>query len=235
MTTTILRFKQLANRIYFKMKLRQGALADTKEVFSEIYNRKYWGNSESISGGGSTLEYTKNIRKEIPLLLNQLGIKHIYDAPCGDFNWFQNIQWAEPPIYLGADIVEEIIKNNTEQYANSHIKFIQKNIITDAPPNLPSLSIWICRDCLFHLPLESAHAVLEKFLDSGIDYLLTSTHSNVKVNTQINVGDFRLIDLTKSPFNLPPPKHKITDFIGDHAERYLALWSKKEVKSALNS
>ena len=40
-------------------------------VFTDIYNTNKWGNKESVSGIGSTLENTKQIIKEINKILIQ--------------------------------------------------------------------------------------------------------------------------------------------------------------------
>jgi hypothetical protein len=45
-----------------------------KERFSRIYSINYWGHQESLSGKGSTLEHTQNLRVYIPALVKELGI-----------------------------------------------------------------------------------------------------------------------------------------------------------------
>ena len=59
--------------------------------FTNIYKNNYWGSSESKSGEGSNLDFTINIRSELPKLCKNYGIKVLFDAPCGDFNWMKHI------------------------------------------------------------------------------------------------------------------------------------------------
>ena len=57
-----------------------------EEVFSYVHSSNYWGNQESVSGSGSSLEYTKNTRQKLIGFVNQFNIKTIVDLCCGDFN-----------------------------------------------------------------------------------------------------------------------------------------------------
>lgn len=57
-----------------------------KGVFSEIFKTNKWRSTESVSGAGSELKYTANLRKHLPALFEELGVKSVLDAPCGDFN-----------------------------------------------------------------------------------------------------------------------------------------------------
>src|SRR3954471_18881233 len=82
-----------------------------EEIFTTYYRENVWINDESVSGDGSTLEYTKNLRQELPLLFETLQINSILDAPCGDFNWFREVSRG-PISYVGGDIVPDLIQRN---------------------------------------------------------------------------------------------------------------------------
>src|SRR5262249_14400546 len=69
-------------------------------------------------GAGSTLAYTQNLRRALPLLLTQLGVKRVLDAPCGDYHWFRFIERPPEMHYVGADIVKPLIVQNREHYEN---------------------------------------------------------------------------------------------------------------------
>ena len=62
-----------------------------KDRFSYIYSAHYWPSKESVSGPGSELRNTKNIREEITKIIKQYKIKKFLDIPCGDFTWIQSI------------------------------------------------------------------------------------------------------------------------------------------------
>ena len=63
-----------------------------QEVFTKIYDTKFWYNCESLSGAGSNLLYTENLRKELPKLFDIFNIKTVLDAPCGDMNWMRLVR-----------------------------------------------------------------------------------------------------------------------------------------------
>ncbi len=201
-------------------------VTNVKEIFQHHYTDNLWGNGESVSGPGSTIEYTENIRKELPELVNKLGIKVILDAPCGDFNWFRMISWKQPITYIGADIVEPLINRNQLLYGNQNQNFTYLNIIQDA---LPKADMWLCRDCLFHLSNEDILSVIENFLRSDVKYLLTSTHSNLE-NEDIQTGSFRLLNLQKEPFNFAQPIAFIEDWIEGYPIRHLGLWERESIR-----
>ncbi|MGM3307932.1 hypothetical protein ACSQ6I_18480 [Anabaena sp. WFMT] len=201
-------------------------VTNTKEIFEHHYTDNLWGNEESVSGPGSTIEYTENIRKEIPELVNKLGIKVILDAPCGDFNWFRMISWKKPITYIGADIVESLINGNQLLYGSQNHNFTYLDITQEA---LPKADMWLCRDCLFHLSNNDILSVIENFLRSDIKYLLTSTHSNSE-NEDIPTGSFRLLNLQKEPFNFAPPIAFIEDWIEGYPIRHLALWERESIR-----
>ncbi len=85
-----------------------------KKVFSKVYKQKTWGDIETISGPGSTLKETTVIRKVLPELLKQFDITSFLDAPCGDFNWIQQVDFGNC-VYIGVDIVESMIEANKKK------------------------------------------------------------------------------------------------------------------------
>ncbi len=140
---TLLRWRES-----LRMRLRLLNPGHAKSVFRDLYRHNEWDNPESVSGPGSTLVYTVNIRDQLPRLVEELEIHSILDAPCGDFNWFKSIEWNTPISYLGGDIVDDLVKVNQSRYANDQTKFLHLDIVRD---RLPKADLWLCRDCLFHL------------------------------------------------------------------------------------
>jgi hypothetical protein len=202
---------------------------DSKEIFHYHYTANLWGNEESVSGPGSTIEYTQNIQKEIPQLVSDLGIKVILDAPCGDFNWFRMITWKDGITYIGADIVEPLINRNQQLFGSQNKNFTYLDIVHDP---LPKADMWLCRDCLFHLSNHDILLAIENFFRSNIRYLLASTHSNCE-NEDIPTGSFRLLNLQKEPFNFGKPIALIEDWIEGYPIRHLALWERKVLMNTL--
>lgn len=213
-------------------------LKTIEERFNNIYQINYWSDNESISGSGSNLESTKNIRFHLPLLIKNYKIQSILDAPCGDLNWMFHILKDLKMDYFGADIVDELIIDNKKKYENQYIKFAKKNIIND---KLPKYDLMICRDCLFHLSYKDILLFFNNFLSSEIKFLLIDSHLNdnyVFKNKDIITGDFRLLDFFSEPFNFK--KNFVYSFddrnnleIKNFKQMY--LFSKSQIQSNLNN
>ena len=125
-------------------------------------------------------------------------------------------------------------------YKNDNIIFIPLNITSD---KLPNSNLMICRDCLIHLSFKNIKLFLENFRNSNINYLLLTSYklkdsSKVIKNIDITDGEFREIDLSVYPFNLPEPLFKILD--KDEQTKtsgyfcYLNLYSKKQIQEMIN-
>lgn len=210
-------------------KLKNGNLQD---IFTEYYRENYWENAESISGDGSTLEYTENIRREIPALVEKYRIKNILDAPCGDYHWFRHVARAPEVKYVGADVVEDLVRANREKYENSNTSFVKLDITSD---RLPSADLWICRDVLFHFSYRDIYLTLKNFIESDIKYILTTSHTECAVNADILSGQFRLLNLQLAPFDFQPPILAIDDWIEGFPVRKMCLWTRETIADALNA
>lgn len=201
------------------------------DTFTSIYKQNLWGDSESVSGAGSTLEYTENLRKDLPKLIKKFKIKSILDAPCGDFNWMKEVLPELDVKYIGSDIVKSLIDKLNETYGQDNLNFSVLDITHDG---LPSADLMICRDCLFHLHPDSVRQFFINFANSDIEYLLTTTHIN-KDNEFSNVrkmrsGDFKRIDLFSHPYNLDSNVlFRIKDFTPGFPPREMVLFKKDQI------
>ena len=162
----------------------------------------YW---QSASGPGSALNVASDTLKLIESTISKHNITSILDLGCGDWNWMQKLT-LDKITYEGWDAGKSIIKSNTENYSNSNITFYRKDIITE---EYPKVDLVICRDVLFHLPIEDGARVVEKIKASGAKYLISTSYNDVEKNTIItkslnNVDGFVFytINLLIEPFNL---------------------------------
>jgi len=178
-----------------------------RAAFTEIFHSNLWQNPESLSGRGSTLARTKEIRRKLPLVLETLEVKHLLDAGCGDFNWMKNVDLGDCA-YLGVDVVLELIEQNNTRFAGTRRKFQTMDISRDT---LPKRDAILCRDCLIHFSLKHSLDTLRNFQRSGSEYLLATTHSSVLENIDITSGEWRSINLLLPPFNFPEPLHLIVE------------------------
>jgi hypothetical protein len=222
----------LKSRHYFTEYLRLARIGDAKKIFEHHYAVNEWGSEESVSGPGSEIKYTENIRKEIPRLVSELGVKVILDAPCGDYHWFRMITLGKEVAYIGGDIVRPLIERNQSLYGRENTNFIHLDIVRDS---LPKADLWLCRDCLLHLSNRDAWLAIDNFLQSDIRYLLTSTNSNCDKNHDIPTGSCRLLNLRQPPFSFGEPMTLIDDWIEGYPVRHLALWERESLKSSLGS
>jgi hypothetical protein len=214
--------------------LRLIADGDRSKVFSYYYETNIWGSAESRSGGGSTLESTKLIRHHLPIIFNKFGIRHVLDAPCGDFYWMKLVLYSSDVTYVGCDIVSQLVVKLQRDYADSSRRFVVADITREALPT--GCDIMICRDCLPHLSFEDIYLVLKNFVESGATYLLTTTFKNTGRNYNIDTGHFRPLDLTSEPFSLPKNVlYEFEDFADPHPPHYMALWSRDQVLASLES
>lgn len=206
--------------------LRASVSTDT---FSDIYNTNYWGSQESVSGQGSTLNYTAPLRRALPQLLAQFGVKSILDAPCGDFNWMKHVE-LDGVHYTGGDVVPELVSKLQAEFGTNARSFIRCDIINGP---IPKADLWICRDVLFHFRYREIIKVLKLAANSDIKYLLTTTYSYFDENVDLDrTGGFRVINLQRPPFCLPKPLIRIDDFVVPAIPRYLALWSREQIAKA---
>ncbi len=205
-----------------------------KDIFTKIYFSNEWCG-ETPSGPGSSIQYTENLRAQLPIIFKKYNIKTIFDAPCGDLNWMKLILAQNSEInYIGADIVEEIVKRNTEQYSKNNINFVELDIIKDP---LPQADLMICRDCLFHLSVSDVQKFIKNFIKSNISYLLTTCHFDVDViNADISPGSFTFLNLMEPPYNFSKlPLYTIDDWIEPWPKRRMHLWGRDQIQSSLDS
>ena len=141
--------KRLADAVsYWRRSRRLARIGNAEDRFTYIYEANRWKNGESRSGIGSTVENTQNLREELPGLIQNYGFESLLDAPCGDFNWFRHLERPEGLTYIGGEIVKALVDRLQEDYGDARTSFIHLDLTKDP---LPKTSLWMCRDCLFHL------------------------------------------------------------------------------------
>lgn len=203
------------------------------KIFSKMYRRNSWGSNETRSGTGSTLLRTEVLRPKLADLLGRLKIESLLDVPCGDFHWM-----SEVPLnlsYVGVDIVPELVEANTANHGRERRSFRCADATHDY---LGKFDAIMCRDLLVHLSLKDGLRTLKNFVDSGSKYLLVTTFESRQTNEDIRTGDWRPLNLRKSPFNLPEPLLLIDEECtvdgGLFADKSLGLWELSSVGEALS-
>ena len=222
-TSTFPRAVQLYHRLKGSPHIRHSGRNSIEDVFSRIHHENRWGDPESVSGRGSTVARTEVIRRDLPSLLESLGAKSLLDAACGDFNWMRHVALAGVD-YIGADVVPDLVACNQRLYEDGKRSFVLLEITSDP---LPMVDLILCRDCLIHLSTADIHAAVANFKRSNSTFLLATTHTSVRVNSEIQTGEGRLVNLQLPPFNFAPP----IKLIQENAElgKCLGLWRVAEL------
>ncbi len=194
-----------------------------QRVFTEIHDKNAWKGT-SVSGPGSALQTTALLREQLEPLFAELNLRTLSDAPCGDANWITAIT-GTLDYYFGFDIVESLIAENLKRVPKTNHFFRFADVTRDILPRTDAI---LCRDCLVHLPLDVAIQAIENFKRSGSTYLLATTFPTVEENGPSGFGGWRPLNLTVSPFNLPPPRHTLRERAPNPADRYndkmLGVW-----------
>jgi SAM-dependent methyltransferase len=197
--------------------------------FVQAFDQNAWRDSESVSGPGSTLSYTSELRATLPALVRALGCRSMLDAPCGDFNWMKAVD-LEGIAYTGTDIVPSMVSNLQRDYPQH--QFTVLDIINDP---MPRADFVLVRDVLFHLSNVDIVRVLENFARSGSEWLATSHAFQVTAMPDVpsDPMTFRPVNLTTPPFHFAPPDYVLKDYAPGFMHRWLGIWNRSWVLARL--
>lgn len=195
---------------------REAAAAAQAEVF-----RRH--RCESVSGTGSSLQQTAGLRQRLPLLLQQLGVRSLLDAPCGDRHWTRHLRLPGIACF-GADLLAEV-SGAAAGEAPDGWRLLAADLLADP---LPRVDAVLCRDLLVHLSYAEIGAVLRNFRRSGATWLLATTFTGERPNQDTAAGGWRPLNLQRPPFSFPPPLYLLvegcTEDGGRFADKSLGVW-----------
>lgn len=202
-----------------------------RSTFRRIHRDNYWKDSESVSGEGSSRKQTAVLVRELPGLLEQIGVQSLLDVPCGDFAWMRRVD-RRGITYIGGDIVPELIEANRRDHATDDVDFRLLDLTVD---DLPAADGILVRDCLVHLSTPLAWAAIEQVRRADIRWLLTTTYPDHHDNRDIPTGRWRALNLTDPPFSFPPPARALleecTEHDGTRADKTLGVWRVSDLPS----
>ena len=204
--------------------------ASTADSFDFIYRTAAWrvDEGQSLSGPGSDLQSTEDLRKTLPIVLNGLGVRVLLDAGCGDFNWMKTIEFSCQ--YIGIDIVSSVIQTNQAAYGNVDRSFVCADIIRDP---LPAADAVICRELLFHLTYEQCFRALENLMATGARHYFMTSNRGYWLNFDIATGDWRELNFERAPFRLPSPRLAIRDDF-EMPDRFIGVWERDDLRASLS-
>jgi hypothetical protein len=196
-----------------------------QEQFTLVYEKNYWGDSESHSGSGSNLFQTSLIREVLPKIIKNLGVHIFIDAPCGDFFWMSKVDLSFLDRYIGIDIVDAIIFDNKHLYSTLKRSFYCLDIVNDL---LPQGDLIFCRDCLVHLSYDEIALAIVNFKKTGAHYLLMTHFTKCRPNRDFKAPIWRPLNFELAPFFFVKPLLLInegcTEAGGAYSDKSLGLW-----------
>jgi len=202
-----------------------------KDVFTEIFDKKLWvlpsRDTYTVDGPGSTLKYTASLRSQLVPFLKKWEVKGMLDASCCAFNWMRMVVLGDIK-YIGGDIVAEKIKMLKAEFPDK--EWMELDIINDP---LPKVDLWMCRDTLFHFPIDYVKKTFQNFLKSDIKYMLTTSHPSHSYNQNSDIvqfGGWFGINLFVEPFNFPAPLDVLDDSHPEFPDKKLFLYERTDLK-----
>lgn len=215
----------------YRLRIALKKSVNCEDYFTQVYFDSVTRKLESLSGVGSSLAQTSNVRKFLPYILEVYKVRSILDMPCGDLNWMREILNNFYGTYTGIDIVRPLITKLSVEFSqhSKRIEFIHGNALDI---QLPDVDLLICRDFMFHLSLSDTFNLLSNIQKCNFRYFLATSHETDKkfVNRDIKTGGFRKINLFLPPYNFSRDFiFKIEDFSPPEPVRHLVLWEKSSM------
>lgn len=210
----------------------------SEAVFDDIYRRNAWNGKESLSGPGSGSAPTHRIVFALLELVSELDIKSVLDVACGDGFWMPDL-----PGYIGLDLSSEAIDLAKQRHPDR--VYDQGDVRTYA---IPKVDLIIFRDVMQHMSLADGLDSLSAIRRAEPKWALISTYidsENYDITPQVvHSGMGYCPDLTREPFNMPPPERYIadgwewewenSDKVRD-PKKMLGLWGLERVTSSARS
>lgn len=175
---------------------------DCKEVFTDIYARKVWGDG---SGGGSAPDvarpYIDFVSEYLSDKIGPYGmpynspIESVLDIGSGDGCILKLISWNRAHC-IGLDTAHIPAPDPTPrvQFCND-VDVIEQQI--------GHADLVLCKEVLQHLSNEQIQLLLDRTAHYPRRLFTNTMHPDLPVNTDIETGDTRAVDLTLAPFNQP--------------------------------
>lgn len=179
-------------------------------ALQDAFEKKTWAQEDKgkpRSGSGSTLRRTRRLRRALPGLFKDFGVKTFLDAPCGDWNWMCEVDLTGVN-YIGGDISKELIDGVRKEHAGPKRKFLHLDLATS---KLPKCDMIMVRECLMHLTDSFRWDVIANIHKAKIPHLLM-TMDLVEANIPLTQnGSHQNYNPMEAPFNFPEPVRYIAE------------------------
>jgi SAM-dependent methyltransferase len=194
-----------------------------KQIFSDIYKNRRWGTdnkSEFYSGDGSDEEYSIPYVRVISDFIEQNGVRTVVDLGCGDFRVGKRIIQLNKIKYIGVDVVEDLIRYNSETSKEGDIQFLYADIVRDT---LPEGDLCLLRQVLQHLSNRDIKTILRKC--KKYKHLIVTEHQPIHLTDAPNIdkepnGSIRYYSGSGVYLDKPPYNKRIKELLNVFPENY---------------
>lgn len=163
---------------------------ENKSSFKRIYDERIWECNGILSGAGSvpggTVEYINYLQK--------FKNKNVLDLGCGDCHVYGDI-----PIFkshIGIDLVD--INNYVK--IPDFVEFLNESIL-DVDFKKLNFDLVIIKDVFQHVSNDVIFSMIRRFDDfEKCEFIITNDFNSEGCNIDCTSGDYRPLDLKKSPF-----------------------------------
>lgn len=201
----------------------------TQRLWQARFLAEYQESLETRSGDAARLSCTYTMRDGLDKWLKSSQIQSLVDAGCGDLTWLRATKIWQVPLYLGYDIVPELIEANQAHTRGLASRLFAVADITCHP--LPRADAALCRRVLNYMDTNQIANALYILVNSDANYVLLTTHPGANYEDEPS-DEYRAIDFCAPPFLLPPPLELIDDYI-DYglAQPYskLGIWKTADI------
>jgi len=198
---------------------------DLRQRFQRIHETNLWGAADSVSGLGSEADATAVLRNELPLLLRELGVTSLLDAPCGDAGWINKTDLGAAFTVLHGEGVQDAALRERAGRGEIGGDYRLADITRDPLPRADAI---LCRDCLVHLSFANIARAIANFRRSGATWLITTTFPDWHDNLDCEDGDWRALNFCRPPFDWPAPTalldERCTEAGGSYRDKSLGAW-----------
>ena len=170
-----------------------------ENIFTDIYKHKIWNNGDAsipLSGPGSSLQNTANVRKSLDSFYDQHEVKSVLDLGCGDLTWIVNTKMFNEVDYTGIDIVDSLIEAHKKKYPNH--SFGKADITRQT---FDYRDLVIVRDVIFHLSIKDVQSLFRN-LKGRFGYICITTFRNTVNNDNMDRWHYSPRNIGIKPFNV---------------------------------
>lgn len=180
----------------------QAVTHDPGTIYNSIYQGNLWKHG---SGAGSLYEHTAPYMAFLADFARQNHIRRMIDIGCGDWQSMQHFDLTGID-YTGFDVATVVVAQNTQHFANEHIRFKH---VDAAGFSFPETELMVIKDVLQHWPTDRIYQFLPQLNKFKYALITNCVEPKSTLNSDIKDGQMRPLDLSKPPFNLPL-KHVFT-------------------------